>query len=64
MGLLSITEAADKLGVLPRQLSDLIYQRKLDPEMFVVVGNRRLIPTDMLPVVRAAVQPRRGRRGL
>ena len=40
---LTITEAADKLAVPPRRISDLLYARKVDLGQLLVKGNRRLI---------------------
>ncbi len=52
---LSVSDAARHLGVRPRDISDLFYQRRLSDEVCPVVGGRRLIPLDYLPVIQAAL---------
>jgi hypothetical protein len=51
-----VSEAARQIGVAPRAISDLFYARRLDDERCPVVGGRRLIPLDYLPVVEAALR--------
>jgi hypothetical protein len=49
---------ARRLGVRPRDISDLFYQRRLSDEICPVVGGRRLIPEHYLPTIAKAVQGR------
>ena len=41
---LSVSQVARRLGVRPREISDLFYGRELRDDLCPVVGNRRLIP--------------------
>jgi hypothetical protein len=48
-----VSEAARRLGVPPRTISDLFYQRKLDGSKCPVMGGRlRVIPEEYLEVIR------------
>ena len=53
MALLSITQAAEQLGVKPKVLSDLFWLRELDRERCPLIGRTRAIPPDYLPEIRA-----------
>lgn len=53
---LSLSDVARRLGVSPRVVSDLFYQRRLDDSRRVLVGNQRLIPEEYLPQVEEAVR--------
>lgn len=55
-----VSEAARRLRRRPRDISDLFYQRKLSDERCPVVGGRRLIPVDYLPVIEAALRANLG----
>jgi hypothetical protein len=46
--LLTVRDAAVRLGVRPRDISDLFYSRRLDVDRCPVIGDRRLIPIDYL----------------
>lgn len=46
-----VSEVARRLGVLPRQISDAFYSRKLDDQLCPIVGGRRMIPESYLPEV-------------
>jgi hypothetical protein len=59
---LFVSEAARHLRCRPRDVSDLFYQRLLSDERCPVVGGRRMIPADFLPVIEAALR-RRDRNG-
>jgi hypothetical protein len=48
---LSVSEAADKIGVKPRDISGAIYDRKLDADRCPIVAGRRLIPADYIPAI-------------
>jgi hypothetical protein len=52
---LTVSDVARRLGRRPRDISDLFYQRHLSDEQCPVVGGRRLIPGDYLPVIQAAL---------
>jgi hypothetical protein len=53
---LSVSDAARQLGVQPRQISDLFYQRRLNDDACPVVGGRRLIPVSYLPAIADALR--------
>jgi hypothetical protein len=53
---LTVSETARCLATRPRNISDLFYQRKLSDERCPIVGGRRLIPPDYLPVVEEALR--------
>jgi hypothetical protein len=53
MTLRSITELAREWGCPPRALSDAFYSRHLDEGRIILVGGRRLIPSDYVAEVRA-----------
>lgn len=48
MGYLSVSEAARRLGVAPRKISDAFYRRELNDALCPIVANRRLIPESYL----------------
>lgn len=52
MDVLSVSEAARQLGVKPKAISDLLYQRELRDDLCPIVGGRRLIPRNYLPTIR------------
>ena len=58
MDYLSVSEAARMLGVAPKVLSDLLYQRVLSIEVCPLVAGRRLIPRDYLSTVREILRTR------
>lgn len=48
----TVSEAARQiLGARPKDISDLLYRRRLDDARCPIVGGRRLIPLDYLPEV-------------
>jgi hypothetical protein len=53
---LVVSEVARQLGVPPREISDLFYQRKLDDARCPIMGGRRLIPGDYVPAIEAALR--------
>jgi hypothetical protein len=55
-----VSEVARRLGVRPRDISDLFYERRLSDDRCPVVGGRRLIPADYVPTI-AKVLRREGR---
>ena len=57
---LSVSEAARRLGAIPKDISDLFYQRELRDDVCPIVAGRRLIPEDYLDMIVLALK-RRGR---
>ncbi len=51
MSYLSISEVAEYFGCRPRDVSDLLYQRRYDPKNCLIKGGRRLLPEDCLPEI-------------
>lgn len=56
MAFISVAQAAEALGVRPRDVSDLIYGRKVRIDHYPLVGGRRLIHRGRLPELRKALQ--------
>jgi hypothetical protein len=55
---LTVSEVARRLGVRPRDVSDLFYQRHLNDDLCPVVGGRRLIPESCLLAITSALHER------
>ena len=55
---LTVSEVARRYGCRPRDISDLFYLRLLDDQVAPIVGNRRIIPVDYLPVVERVLRER------
>lgn len=53
---LSVSEAARRLGANPKDISDLFYKRQLRDDLCPIVGGRRLIALDYLPIIAAALR--------
>ena len=53
---LTVSEAAKQLGVKPRAISDLFYQRRLADDLGPIIGGRRLIPVDALLEIEAELE--------
>jgi len=51
MRYLTVSEVARLVGSRPRAISDLFYKRELSDDACPIVGNRRLIPPDYVPVI-------------
>ena len=53
-------EVADRVGVnvRPRDITDLFYKRLLPDDRCPVLGGRRLIPHDLVPVIEAKLRER------
>jgi hypothetical protein len=47
--LLTVREAAQRLGLEPRKLSDAFYTGRLHNDCCILIGSRRAIPAPMLP---------------
>jgi excisionase family DNA binding protein len=61
--LLTIKEAAKRLGVAPRQISDAAYEGRLGDDCFFFVGGRRTIPeTSLDKIARDLRRTGRGNR--
>jgi hypothetical protein len=54
--MMSVSEAARRIGAKPRDISDLFYNRKLRDDIAPIVGGRRLIPEDYLDVIRMVLK--------
>ena len=58
----SVGEGADELTqtlgqtIRPRWITDLFYQRELRDDLCPIIGGRRLIPRDYLPVIAMALR--------
>jgi hypothetical protein len=59
---LSVSEVARRLGVRPREISDLLYARMLSDRHCPIVAGRRLIPEEYVADAAAALRAR-GRDG-
>ena len=61
---LTVSEAARALGakygivIAPKILTDLFYRRDLDDSDCPIVGGRRLIPVDYMPVMESVLRRR------
>jgi hypothetical protein len=55
---LVVSDVARRLGVRPRDISDLFYQRRLNDDLCPIVGGRRLIPVDYVSVIQNALLSR------
>jgi hypothetical protein len=54
---LTVSEAARRIpGARPKDISDLLYLRKLDEARCPIIGGRRLIPEDYLPTIEAVLR--------
>jgi len=53
---LSVSEAARRLGARPRDISDLFYRRVMRDDWCPIVTGRRMIPSEYLEMVRAALK--------
>lgn len=54
--LLSVSEAARRLGAKPKDISDLFYRRGLRDDLCPIVAGRRLIPDGYLATIKAALK--------
>lgn len=52
---LSISEAAAECGVSPKRISDLLWQRRLDPRGVVRIGGRHVVRRSYLPRLKAVL---------
>jgi hypothetical protein len=54
---LSVSETARRIPrARPKDISDLLYLRKLDTERCPLIGGRRMIPLGYLPIVEAVLR--------
>ena len=58
MDFLSVSEAANEIGAVPRDITNSFYSRRLDTKRCPIVAGRRLIPRDYLPELAAELQRR------
>jgi hypothetical protein len=56
MKYLSVSEVARRLGANPKDISDLLYRRRLRDDMCPIVAGRRLIHEDFLEFIEMALQ--------
>ncbi len=56
MQLLSVSEAARRLGANPKDVSDLFYRRRLRDDLCPIVAGRRLIREDHLEIIEMALK--------
>jgi hypothetical protein len=52
MPFVSVSDVARELGVRPSQVSQLFYERRLRDDLAPIVGGRRLIPSELVDVIR------------
>jgi hypothetical protein len=52
----TVSDVARRYGVPPRTISDLFYARRLDDRLCPIIGGRRMIPLDYLPVVETVLR--------
>jgi hypothetical protein len=52
----TVSEIARQHGVRPRAISDLFYNRELSDEKCPIIGGRRLIPPEYVPVIVTALR--------
>ncbi|MCL2641658.1 MAG: hypothetical protein FWD53_12490 [Phycisphaerales bacterium] len=53
---LSVSEAARRLGAIPKDISDMFYRGVLRDDLCPVMAGRRLIPENYLDVIRMALK--------
>jgi hypothetical protein len=53
--LISLSDAAQRLGVRPKVLCDLLWTRAIDVDRCPLIGRTRAIPVDYLPQIRAVL---------
>jgi hypothetical protein len=56
MSHLTVSDVARRLGVRPRDISDLFYQRRVSDELCPIVAGRRLIAESCLSVIVSALR--------
>jgi hypothetical protein len=52
----TVSEAARRLGANPKDISTLFYTRQLRDDLCPIVAGRRMIPTDYVDVIAAALK--------
>jgi hypothetical protein len=53
---LFVSDAARRLGANPKDITDLFYRRVLRDDLAPIIGGRRIIPEEMLPVIHMALK--------
>lgn len=56
MPFLTVSDAARKLGVSPRDVSDLFYRRIIPDDSAPIVDGRRAIPDDLMWLIESKLQ--------
>jgi hypothetical protein len=54
----TVSEGAQQIQRSPRDLSDAIYQRRIEMDRLIKAGDRWLIPVDMLPHIDRVLRDR------
>jgi hypothetical protein len=52
MSHLNVSDAAREIGARPRDISALLYNRELSDDACPIVNGRRVIPRELLPIIR------------
>ena len=52
----AVSDLARRLGVKPRDVSDLFYRRELRDDLCPVIAGRRLIPAEYLSEIESALR--------
>ncbi len=53
---LSVSEAARRIGANPKDISDLFYRRALRDDLCPIVAGRRMIPADLVWLIRSKLE--------
>jgi hypothetical protein len=56
MSHLNVSDAARELGCNPRDISTLLYNRAIPDAECPIINGRRLIPRELLPVIRQKLE--------
>jgi hypothetical protein len=57
-GIIRDLRERDAVSVRPQDITDLFYKRLLPDERCPILGGRRLIPRDLVPVIEAKLRER------
>jgi hypothetical protein len=55
---LTVGQVAQQLGVPPRVISNMLYNRTLDADRCRIVAGRRCVPADYVPSIAAILRDR------
>ena len=53
---LIVSEVARRIGARPKDITDQFYLRRLDDTICPIVGGRRLIPLEYVPVIETTLR--------